>query len=348
MPHRRRLALAEPHRPLLVALVAEEDPDPADLAQLLALDNRAWNALEPHVVAMVRKLRGGSRAALVELLERRGTIERHTRRLHGPGAVGRARSAELLGLLGRHAPREELERLLRDDRDQEVRIVAARALGEIGDPTSTEALVHAVSGPHPVPLRIVARSLARLGPGAAPVLVETMTSQEAPARAVAAEILGLGGAVTAVGVLASHALHDLDEDVRIRCARALGRIGVPSAFAVLERCVHPDEPLALRAVAARAIGDVGGAQAVTLLEPLLVDPDHRVAANAARGAGATGCTRGRAAARGRGRRRRRGDLRRRGAGHERAQSASAALADAAAQPGRPGGPRPGRGLEPAA
>jgi hypothetical protein len=285
---RSRRALAEPHRHLLVALVAHEELESDVLQQLLDLDDQVWQALEPVVVAMVRKLRGGARECLVELLDRRGTIERHTRRLHGRGAVGRARSAELLGLLGQHAPLAELELLLERDRDSEVRIVAARALGEIGDPSSAGVLVRSVSGANPVPLRIVARSLARLGPGAAPVLVETMRSRDPVARAVAAEILGLGGAVTAVGVLASHVLHDPDDDVRVRCARALGRIGVPSALSVLARCVDPAEQLALRAVAARAIGEVGGSQAVALLEPLLLDDEHRVAANAARAMGRLG------------------------------------------------------------
>jgi HEAT repeat protein len=279
---RRAAELAEPHRPLLVGLVVDEDGAADRVEQLLALDDRTWQALEPIVVSMVRKLRGDARAALVDLLDRRGTIERHTRRLHDHGAVRRARSAELLGLLGDHAPRAELERMLATDRDPEVRIVAARALGEIGHPGSAGPLVDAVSGPRAVPLRIVARSLARLGPAAAPVLVQAMSSIEASARAVAAEILGLGGAVTAVGVLASHATHDPDDDVRIRSARALGRIGVPSALAVLGRCVAVDEPQALRAVAARAIGEVGGPEAVRLLVPLLDDADHRVASNAAR------------------------------------------------------------------
>ncbi|HEX3005835.1 MAG TPA: HEAT repeat domain-containing protein [Angustibacter sp.] len=280
--HRRARALAEPHRQLLVALVVDDDVDQAHLATLLRLDAATWAALEPVVVSMVRKLRGEAREVLVDLLDRRGTIARLTRRLSSRGAVRRARSAELLGLLGEHAPRAELERLLVRDHDPEVRIVAARALGEIGDPASAPALLSAVSGPHAVPMRIVARSLARLGPGAATALVEAMTSAEAPARAVAAEILGLGGAVTAVGVLSSHALRDPDDDVRIRCARALGRIGVPSALSVLRRCVEPEEPAALRAVAARAVGDVGGAEAVRLLRPLLADVEHRVASNAAR------------------------------------------------------------------
>ncbi|KQX69696.1 HEAT repeat domain-containing protein [Angustibacter sp. Root456] len=280
--HRRSRALAEPHRQLLVALVVDDDIDQEHLATLLQLDATTWAALEPIVVSMVRKLRGEAREVLVDLLDRRGTIARLTRRLGARGAVRRARSAELLGLLGEHAPRSELERLLLRDRDPEVRIVAARALGEIGDPASAPALLSAVSGTHTVPMRIVARSLARLGPGAAPALVEAMTSAQAPARAVAAEILGLGGAVTAVGVLSSHALRDPDDDVRIRCARALGRIGVPSALSVLRRCVEPEEPAALRAVAARAVGDVGGPEAVRVLRPLVADAEHRVASNAAR------------------------------------------------------------------
>lgn len=280
--HRRERALAEPHRQLLVALVVDDDVDEEHVRTLLELDAASWAALEPIVVSMVRKLRGEARGVLVDLLDRRGTISRLTRRLGSRGAVRRARSAELLGLLGEHAPRGDLERLMLRDRDPEVRIVAARALGEVGDPASAPALLSAVSGPSGVPMRIVARSLARLGPGAAPALVEAMTSADAPARAVAAEILGLGGAVTAVGVLSSHALRDPDDDVRIRCARALGRIGVPSALSVLRRCVEPGEPAALRAVAARAVGDVGGPEAVRVLRPLLADDEHRVASNAAR------------------------------------------------------------------
>lgn len=285
---RRESALAEPYRQLLVSLVVHDDVDESHLQTLLGVDERTWRALEPIVIGMVRKLRGEAREVLVDLLERRGTITRLRRRLRSHSAVRRARAAELLGLLGEHAPRGDLERLLLGDPDPEVRIVAARALGEVGDPAAAGPLIAAVSGVRAVPLRIVARSLARVGPGAAPVLVEAMTSAEATARAVAAEILGLGGAVTAVGVLSSHALRDPDDDVRIRCARALGRIGVPSALAVLRRCTAPGEPAALRAVATRAIGDVGGPEAIRALEPLLADAEHRVASNAARALGGLG------------------------------------------------------------
>ncbi|MEO7744737.1 MAG: HEAT repeat domain-containing protein [Actinomycetota bacterium] len=285
---RRDLALVEPFRPLLIALVMDDRVDAAATAQILGADDRAWSALEPHIISMVRKLRGDSRAVLVNLLDERGTITRLNRRLKRPGAVGRARAAELLGLLGEHAPRRDLERLALRDHDAEVRIVAARALGEIGDPMSARALLAAASGPRAVPLRIAARSLARLGPGAAPELMRGLRSEQTTSRAVSAEILGLLGVTAAAPALAGAAEDDAELDVRIRSARALGRIGVPSALPVLERCTGPDRHPALRAVAARAVGEVGGPIAIELLARLMDDPAHRVAANAARALGRLG------------------------------------------------------------
>lgn len=285
---RRDLALVEPFRPLLVALVMDERVDATASARILGADDRAWSALEPHIISMVRKLRGDSRAVLVNLLHERGTIVRLDRRLTRPGAVGRARAAELLGLLGEHAPRRDLERLALRDHDAEVRIVAARALGEIGDPMSARALLAAASGPRAVPLRIAARSLARLGPGAAPELMRGLRSDKTTSRAVSAEILGLLGVTSAATALATAAEEDSDLDVRIRSARALGRVGVPSALPVLERCTGPDRHPAQRAVAARAIGEVGGPIAIELLARLLDDPTHRVASNAARALGRLG------------------------------------------------------------
>jgi HEAT repeat protein len=276
---RRTRALTEPYRRHLVAMVAEGAQ--GDRQVLLDLEPRTWQALEPAVVAMVRKVRGESRHSLVDLLARRGTVDRYTRALRSLSPVRRARSAELLGLLGELAPRADLERVLAEDWDPEVRIVAARALGEAGDAQAAGALLAASHGPHAVPLRIVARSLARLGPSIAPALIEALTWPEPAARAVSVEILGLLGVVAAAPALSRAALYDADQDVRIRAARALGRVGTPASLAVLDRCIDSGQPVALRAVAARAIGDVGGRSAVNVLAPLLADPIHRVAVNAA-------------------------------------------------------------------
>ena len=285
---RRDLALVEPFRSLLVALVVDDTPDQAAIGRVLGADKREWRALEPHIIAMIRKLRGDGRDVLVGLLDQRGTVQRLSRRLHQVGAVRRARAAELLGLLGEHAPREQLEHLALHDRDPEVRVVAARALGEIGDPRSARALLAAAVGPKAVPLRVAARSLARLGTAAAPDLVHDLVHGQLAARAVSAEILGLLGATTAAAALAVAAEQDQALDVQIRSVRALGRIGVPAALPVLQRCAAADQPAPMRAVAARAIGDVGGPTAIEVLGRLLDDGSHRVASNAARALGRLG------------------------------------------------------------
>ena len=285
---RRDLALVEPFRVLLVPLIVDEWSDPAAVSQILGADGRQWRALEPHITAMIRKLRGDGREVLVGLLDQRGTIEALSRRLHQIGAVRRARAAELLGLLGERAPRLQLEQLALHDRDPDVRIVAARALGEIGDPRSARTLLAAAAGHKAVPLRIAARSLARLGPGAAPDLIDCLVRGEPSARAVSAESLGLLGVTSASRALALAAEQDQALDVRIRSVRALGRIGLPAALPVLERCVGPNQPAPMRAVAARAVGEVGGPMAIALLGRLLDDPTHRVASNAAQALGRLG------------------------------------------------------------
>jgi len=94
-------------------------------------------------------------------------------------------------------------------------------------------------------------------------------------------VLGLHGALEAVGVLGDRLVDRAEEpEVRIRAARALGRIGSPRSLQALAAVLSRDEPTGLRAVATRALGDIGGDEAATLLIPLLDDPAHVVAANA--------------------------------------------------------------------
>lgn len=279
----RRARLVEPLRQVLVRLVTDptgDDPSEEHL-ELLALPAPTWRALEPTVLDMLRKVRGDSRERLVALVVAQGTVARMRRRIRRPGAVGRAHAAELLGLLRCPEARDDLVRLL-GDRDPEVRIVAARALGELGDPTAADPLLQTLATPRSVPLRVVARSLARLGPEIGPTLVDGLRSPDALVRAVCAEISGLLGATAAQAALLDVAGDDAVEDVRIRAARALGRVGLPSALPVLVRATDPGQPSPLRAVAAGALGDLGGAGPVEFLEVLLGDPDRRVSANAGR------------------------------------------------------------------
>ncbi len=56
-------------RPLLLALVAGDEPDHRSIRELADVDRRTWAAIEPTVVSLLAKVRGGSHTALVVLLE---------------------------------------------------------------------------------------------------------------------------------------------------------------------------------------------------------------------------------------------------------------------------------------
>lgn len=285
---RRRSRIAAPARPVLLALMAEEDAGRWEplLDELLQLDERSWRALEPTVSEMLGKLKGDAHGALRQLVERRGTVATARRRSRRLGAVGRARAAELLGGLEDPEMTDDLVRLL-TDRDPEVRQVAARALGRSGDPRGAEPLLHALEGGS-VPPRVIAQALLRLGPRALPALVAALEEPDELVRAVAVEILGLSSAVTASRAVERALATDPSVEVRIRAARSLGRVGLPSSVLTLLEATEDSCPVSLRVVATRALGELGHPTAVGRLRELVGDPVHRVASHAARSLGVLG------------------------------------------------------------
>lgn len=167
------------------------------------------------------------------------------------------------------------------DRNLEVRCVAVRALGAIGDAKAAPPLVALLVSSRPVPASLVAVALVRLCPGPEAVLVEALDSRSDLVRAMAAEVLGLAGAVTAGTALLSVLVSDSSEDVRVRAARALGRIGVPSSLPALTEAVTSGQSAGLRAAAAAALGELGSPVAVPVLRTALDDESAAVARTAA-------------------------------------------------------------------
>jgi hypothetical protein len=86
----RRVALAAPARRLLLAIAAG-DGDPGQLDELVRLPGPVWTAVEPGAVALLGKVRGDARAALVSVFERRGAAWRARSRLERADPVVRAR-----------------------------------------------------------------------------------------------------------------------------------------------------------------------------------------------------------------------------------------------------------------
>lgn len=284
---RRRTQVIDALRPA-VMLLAGGDPDDVDEARttLMQVDARRWAAVAPSVVSLLTKLRGESHRALVELLQARGTLAEHLRRLGDRSAVQRATAAEMLGASGTVEAVAGLIDCLRD-RDDEVRQVAARALGRIADPDAIGPLLATLGSDRPVPPRIIAASAARCAANAHDALKPVLAQGSPTQQAIAAEVCGMTGARQNLPLLIDLLLSDgrdgrpaVDLDVRIRAARSIGRLGLPRVVPDLVAAAAPGQPGSLRAVAAKALGEVGSSDAVPALAELAVDSDDRVAVNA--------------------------------------------------------------------
>lgn len=274
---RRRARLsAEPRRRLLGYLA--DGGTEEDLAALLAMPGAAWRAVEPAATAMLAKVRGESREALVVLFERRGVGERALAALSArrSGAVRRARAAEVLGSLGRRDAVPALCARLAD-RDPEVRVVAVRALGRIGDSAATGPVLDTLARPDAVPVDIVAYALTQLDPGADAVLLSALEHPEPRVRATVLDTLRLRDTAGAEAAAITALLADPEPAVRRRAAALLGRVGGRNALDPLIESATDDPDPSAREASVRALGDLGGVAAVPVLRRLLDDPTYRVA-----------------------------------------------------------------------
>jgi HEAT repeat protein len=113
-------------------------------------------------------------------------------------------------------------------------------------------------------------------------------ARPARVRAVAAELLGQLGALSATPSLARTLGVDPDLPTRTAAARSLGRLGLPEAVPPLLAALQVREPLGLRIAAANSLGRVGGHAAIGALGDVLGTSDTELARAAADGLAASG------------------------------------------------------------
>ncbi|GGK72316.1 HEAT repeat domain-containing protein [Mangrovihabitans endophyticus] len=275
---RRQAELAARPRRHLLAFAADHEAQGADA--LVAIAEPAWRAAEPGALGLLGKLRGDAHRALAAVFVRRGAAARAMAALHARGRVRRARAAQILGDLEHHAAVPDLCGLL-TDRHREVRIVAVRALGRIGEPTAAWRLIAALDHADGLPSLLATHALAQLGPEAEITLSAALDHPAARVRAVCLDALGLLGAAGSAHRVARVLRDDPVPEVRVTAAASLGRLGTPAAVDPLVRATDAAEPVALRASAARALGEVGAGAAVPALAVMLGDAQYRVAHEAA-------------------------------------------------------------------
>ncbi|MBP2146690.1 HEAT repeat protein [Methanofollis sp. W23] len=186
-------------------------------------------------------------------------------------------------LLGRRSGKNPLRDL--QSRDPDVRYLAARALGESGDPAAIGPLEKVLADEETGVRWAALEALGAIGTPALPVLIGLLDSRDVDLRWGAAVTLGEVGDPAAVGPLGA-ALADPDRYVRTRAALALAVIGGPSCAVLTSAVASPDPEV--RWAAALALGRIASPACVPALCSLLADPDPQVRWKAAEGLGAIG------------------------------------------------------------
>lgn len=277
---RRIDRILAPLRPRLLALAADEEPDGEAPATLGRYRERV---VDRAVLDLLGKVRGGAATALVDILDRHGTVDGAVRGTRSRFATTRARSAQILGATRRteHAP--VLAGLL-SDRDRAVRSTTVRSLGVLGDAAYSDAVLRAVRevrGLSGVPAYVAADALLAMGDDVREAVRRGLDDPDPGVRYVAATVAARGGMASLLPRVLQLFRGDDDERVRAAAARTLGVIGDARVIDDLGRALAPTEPTAVRLAAATALGELGAPAGVPHLRSVLVDHDRRLAAVAA-------------------------------------------------------------------
>ncbi|GAB4519975.1 MAG: hypothetical protein OHK0046_29630 [Anaerolineae bacterium] len=154
-----------------------------------------------------------------------------------------------------------------------MRILAARALGEIGDPAPIPVLLEWLHHPDTEYQRCAVDALVNMGTPALEPLLQALRYRQALARQNAAQALGklhLPGAIPAL----IEALSDPVMLVRVGAVVALIELGAPAVEPLIEALDHQE--IHVRVGAVEALGAIKDARAVEPLQALVDDTNTRL------------------------------------------------------------------------
>lgn len=274
-------------RHLLLEVSAGEDEGRVAWQALADVDDRQWRLVRPAVIALLAKVRGEPARELSGLLAQHGDIARAREGLASPRASRRARAAYLLGLARDERAVPGLTKLL-VDRSGEVRFVAARSLGQIGDPVVAAAVLAAAGrvpgareGVLGLPAWAAAEALLRLGPAAQGAVTGSLAAPDPHVRAVAAQVALHASYPTALAPARICVHVETEVGTKESFMAIIGALGDARDVPVLAAYVHPFAPARLRRAAVAALGALATPEAIGVLTGLLDDADRFVAVSAA-------------------------------------------------------------------
>jgi len=249
-------------------------PSPSDLI-----------VLEQILLDHIQRVRGIERERLATAMDQLGLVEEYLKGLESGRWWRRAESAEKLGLAASKRAIQPLSRAL-DDEMPEVRLRAAKALGQLGGTASARKLVRALNEPNRWSTIRVADILIGMGHEVIEAVIEAFPTLTREGQLAVLDIIGRIRPVSA-GPWLIEKLYDRTTDVRARACHALGNIGDPNVAPELIAALRdPEWPV--RAMAAKALGRVGAAEAIPQLTSSLRDQQWWVRHNAARALRAIG------------------------------------------------------------
>jgi HEAT repeat protein len=217
------------------------------------------------------------RLDVLRALEEAGIVARLIKNAKSRLKWSRAHALRILGELKLPQSIPTLLRAL-EDKDADVRNVAARSLGRMKLQAAEEALI-ALLGKHDqaVSARIAAICI-EMGPRTTPLLIKTLRDGGQKARFWAARILGEIADQRATRSLIE-SVQDPDADVRSAAVWAIGNIADSSTVSIV--IPHLSDPVwYVRAHAAEALGKIGDSSAATPLADALRDQSWWVRRNA--------------------------------------------------------------------
>ncbi len=224
--------------------------------------------MEAQARALLPALRGEDRDTLAYLLESSGATVVARRRCRSRRAGSRAAACQVLGDVGSPYSVLDLVPLLDDPRSV-VRLAAARALGRLGQPSGVVPLLQAADRAHPLPVEVAAEAIHGIRDWPVSLLDPCLSDPSERTRALAVELLGSRQATDHMHALIRILENDPSVAVRVRAARALGRIGSPDGVVPLITCVNSGSA-ALELEAVGALGRLGAVAAVPILHGALL------------------------------------------------------------------------------
>jgi HEAT repeat protein len=276
MSEARERRLSEPITPLVYAVAMADDVElPSAIAAVEALNRNDRRRAETTALRVLLRVKGESRAALIQLLRAEGITARARKMSQARSWVTRARGIEILGLVGGSRAVDQISPFTSDP-VAEVRVVAVRALGHCEDESAVPILVTMLRKPDAVSPTITSTALLAHAHQAHDRVLPLLYDDDPRVRRNAALLSGYLIAAGTVAALEKAVAIERDDLVRMALATSLSTVQSRSSVAVLATLCEARESSAMRRSAAIALATFPPQWTLEQRAILITDHDREV------------------------------------------------------------------------